>query len=90
MRRFSPRIISNRFLQTLTALFAAGTLNIASGEDADAQTDFANTLNQNDVLLSPANFVLRSVLQVNLTRRFVRMRVHRGSYRGITCWYTGT
>src|SRR4051794_24788887 len=43
-----------------------------------------------DILLPPENFVVRSALQINLTRRFVRLPLHKGSYRGLTVWYVLT
>jgi hypothetical protein len=43
-----------------------------------------------DVLLPPDHFVLQSALQVNLTRRFVRLPLHRGTFNGETYWYVLT
>jgi len=43
-----------------------------------------------DDLLPPSHFVLHSALQVNLTRRFVRLPLHRGSFKGVTYWYVLT
>src|SRR4051812_26549328 len=46
--------------------------------------------NSADLLLPPANFVVHSAIKINLTRRFVRLPLHRGSYRGLTVWYVLT
>src|SRR3954471_9434783 len=46
--------------------------------------------NSTDLLLPPTNFVVHSAIKVNLTRRFVRLPLHRGSYRGLAVWYVLT
>src|SRR4051794_27199425 len=63
---------------------ATGAQNAAESEQV---LDSSNKIEQapddtNDLLLPPENFVLRSALRVNLTRRFARLPLHRGSYRG--------
>jgi hypothetical protein len=43
-----------------------------------------------DILLPPAKFVVHSAIEINLTRRFVRLPLHRGTFRGVTVWYVLT
>lgn len=73
----------------------AAEVDEALAAQARAEASASNSVqaapdNASDVLLPPSKFVLRSALQVNLTRRFVRLPLHRGSYRGLTCWYVLT
>src|SRR4051812_35114130 len=43
-----------------------------------------------DVYLPPSNFVLKSMVAVNFTKRFARLPVHKGSFNGKTYWYVLT
>jgi hypothetical protein len=44
-------------------------------------------LAQSDEILDPSKHVLRSTIQVNLTRHFARVPIHKGLYQGLTVWY---
>lgn len=65
-------------------------LAATGGAITDSQETSAASERSSDTLLAPEKFVLRSALQVNLTRRFVRLPLHRGTYRGLTYWYVLT
>jgi hypothetical protein len=76
-------------LQTMVAgllLAASFPLGAAQINNSVAPTPESRT----DLLLPPANFVVHSAIRINLTRRFVRLPLHRGSYRGLTVWYVLT
>jgi hypothetical protein len=73
----------------LTA-FSAPAARAESPEAVGAETAQFAPDNSRDLLLSPAKFVLHSAMQVNLTRRTVRLPLHRGTYQGFTCWYVLT
>lgn len=81
----------------MAALFAfvthpaiAAVSAAAAKQSIDATGRIEQAPDTNDLLLPPANFVLHSALQVNLTRRFARLPLHRGTYRGLTYWYVLT
>jgi hypothetical protein len=98
----SRKYILSAVLASLLAMlpFAAGAAQTTDNREAaqnakeTAEVDVTNIEQapdtSNDLLLPPEKFVLHSAIQVNLTRRFVRLPLHRGTYRGQTYWYVLT
>ena len=80
-RKLTYQLRGTRFFASLVCLLL---LTCASSVMSNAQAP------PPDDLLPPSHFVLHSALQVNLTRRFVRLPLHRGTFNGVTYWYVLT
>ncbi|MBV9957940.1 MAG: hypothetical protein JO360_05935, partial [Acidobacteria bacterium] len=95
MRDFAARLSlrSGRFQTLLLTIIAVSFLSAPAQTLAHKTTVSSSQPAQTegtDELLPPSKFVLQSAMQVNLTKRFARLPLHKGFYNGQSVWYVLT